>query len=125
LSSQYDRLGPLFSNTNNPNYRLAAASAMSSWMALGKWAVETIDPRNVADPDTSTAALRAVTEFTDIAVDELDFESQDERIGEVMAVAAYRMAGGMAYAGLAKCIKGMREKYVEGNDSPPPVEAIT
>lgn len=87
-----------------PTEKLEATVTAGAWMALGKWAVETIDPRVVQDPDTSMAALQAVSTFTGVEVHDLHMD--DERVGNAMLVLSHRMAGAMAYRGLATYLKG-------------------
>lgn len=86
-----------------PNEKLEATVTAGAWMALGKWAVETIDPRVVQGPDTSTAALQAVSTFTGVEINDLNMD--DERVGNAMLVLSHRMAGAMAYRGLAAYLR--------------------
>jgi hypothetical protein len=115
IQRQYNRFGPLFSDFTHRDSRMhhvGSTVAATSWMALGKWAIETLDPRLVEDHATSVPALRAISRFTNISVDELDVDQHDDRISEIMCLIAYRMAGGMAYAGLARYLKEVRNPGV-------------
>ncbi|MDQ3123084.1 MAG: hypothetical protein M3Q14_00120 [bacterium] len=118
IINQFHRFGPIFAEADGPEiqkHQLGATVAASCWMALGKWTVDTIDPRNVEDPETSLASLKALSSFTGISPEVVMSDDNAERIEDIMSLIAYRMAGGMAYAGLATYLKNNKH---EDNDLP-------
>lgn len=86
---------------------IASATTASVWYGLGKWTIDTIDPRNVDNIATSVPALKAISVLAGVEVEEADSESQESNIADSLTVLSYRTAGAMAYKGLARYLKAV------------------
>ncbi len=111
-----DKIYPLMVDQEGikPQDEIASAVAASTWYGLGKWTVETIDPRNVDDVNVSVAALEAISVLSGIDIENIDSEDSEVSIANSLAVVSYRMAGAMAYKGLARHLSAMGHDRIVG-----------
>lgn len=83
----------------NAEQQLRVATAMATWMALGKWAFDTLDPRDEGWQENSKLQTDLLDRLRCNTVDQ-SFDTI-EKVNRVMIIARYKFMGSTMYAGAA------------------------
>lgn len=93
---------------------LEASVITTTWMALGRWAFDKMDPRGLDEPLDENTTYRLLNGIAGLSRENclgLDLENERDAIAETidraMLEVKYRFAGAMAYAGMVRQVQGL------------------
>ena len=85
--------------SENAEQQLRVATAMATWMALGKWVFDTLDPRDEGWQENQKLQLSLLNGLRCNADDQS--MGITDRVNRVMIIARYKFMGSAMYAGAA------------------------